>query len=440
MYRKTRKSPSARVSRVATATVAVAALVSVAGTASAAQSRADGSDVRAECEENTGAVCYTADQIRTAYGIDKLAAKGLTGKGRTIAVIDPVGAPNALKDLESYSTKMGLPKPDLKIVQHKPEEGKAAPFDWTDEGDVGAAQEVTMDLAAVHTVAPDAKIVLHQMNVAFDESGGDSLLDLVKALGDVYENNSADVVTMSLGLPEGGVNAAANKDLYTSAAPVFAAAAQEGITTVASSGDQGVFDPNGSADGKANVRTVDWPSSDPSVTAVGGTRITLDDQGKRTKADVVWNDEGASGGGPSMIFSRPGYQASGTAARAASNGHRAVPDISLTASPQAGMTVPFTDRDGTDWNSVGGTSLSAPLFAGMVALAAQQKGDSLGNVNPKLYALAATPEDGAKAGITDITSGVNGQDGYPAGLGYDMATGLGTVDASKLVPALAGKS
>ncbi|WP_369142260.1 S8 family serine peptidase [Streptomyces sp. R44] len=208
---------------------------------------------------------------------------------------------------------------------------------------------------------------------------------------------------------------------------------------MASSGDDGVHD-NGDAPNAAtsSVRTVDWPGSDPNVTAVGGTLVTLDDQGGRLRPDVVWNDNGAaSGGGVSGVFTRPAFQHGVAPVTGAGRG---LPDISLTASEDMSTVIRFTDDVRAAWVGIGGTSLAAPLFAGFVALADQQAGGRLGNVNTRLYALARTPEEARKAGIVDITSGVNGQDGYRAAPGYDLASGLGTVDASALVPALAART
>lgn len=411
------------------------------GTGRAAQG-SDSMD-RATCKAETQTDCYTFKQLRTVYGIDKLADQGITGKGRTVAVIDPIGAPNVAKDLETFSERMGLPKPDLKIVNHKPESGSPAPFSWKNDTMAESAGETTMDLQAVHAMAPDAKLVLHQMGAApedvDDQLSPDAFGELIKVLADIGEHQSADVVSLSLGYPEVGSNVAQYANVYKEASELFKDMNEEGITFVASSGDNGVFDPNASDDGK-KVRTVDWPAADPSVTAVGGTRLWLDDAGKRNKPDVVWNDDtGASGGGRSASFTRPGFQGEGTAATV-TDGRRGVPDVSMTASGDGSAMIYMTDDKGGGWRALGGTSLAAPMFAGVVALAAQKNGEGLGNANPTLYSLAPTPQDGAKAGIVDVTSGVNGTGGYPAGEGYDLATGLGTIDAARFVPALADKS
>jgi kumamolisin len=410
----------------------------VAETSEAGSVQAD----RVRCREATKTACYTADQLRTAYGIDELARKGITGKGRTIAIIDPIGAPNAAKDLETFSKKTGLPEADLKIVNHKPDSGTAAPFDWSDDIMANSAREVTMDLQAAHAMAPDARLVLHQMGAdpddVDDQISPDALVQLIEVLGDITDNK-ADVVSLSLGFPEVGPNVKGYDRLYKQVTELFREMNKEGITVVASSGDSGVYDPNASG-GDTKVRTVDWPSSDPNVTAVGGTRLSLDDNGNRTAPDTVWNDSvGAPGGGRSAVFGRPDYQAEGLVADAA-QGRRAVPDVSLSASASASTMIYITTDKGGSWEPLGGTSLAAPLFAGIVALAAQETGTGLGHVNPRLYSMAPAPRTGERAGVIDITSGTNGEGGFPAGEGYDLASGLGTVDAARLVPALAQKS
>ncbi len=183
---------------------------------------------------------------------------------------------------------------------------------------------------------------------------------------------------------------------------------------------------------RQRILSVGAVSAPDHVTAVGGTLLSVDDSGHRTKPDVVWNDKaGAGGGGLSSVFPRPAYQAS---VAATEDKHRTVPDISMAAASGSSMISRFTDNTGGGWLAQSGTSLAAPLFAGLVALAAQDKGAGLGNINGRLYELAP---DGSKSGILDVTSGTNGKGGYAAGPGYDLASGLGTVDAAALVPQLA---
>jgi subtilase family serine protease len=153
----------------------------------------------------------------------------------------------------------------------------------------------------------------------------------------------------------------------------------------------------------------------------------------------VWNDGfGTSGaGGVSTVFARPSYQ-SGVAGVVGA--HRGTPDITMTASVNGGCWVyaSFDGTGGTGWDIFDGTGEAVAMFAGVVALADQAAGHRLGLINPALYELG---QRGTRSGIVDITKGDNSLDGgvtgVSAGRGYDLATGWGTVDAARFVPALA---
>ena len=201
-----------------------------------------------------------------------------------------------------------------------------------------------------------------------------------------------------------------------------------------------------------------WPDSDPLVTGVGGTRLRLNDAGTRTAPDKVWNDtynvatnefiEGnagpnplAGGGGKSIIFSRPAFQDS--VASVVGN-QRGVPDISMSAACNGAVDVYQGFPGQVGWFPTCGTSEATPLFAGVVALADQVAGHPIGDINPSLYAMSAK----GAPGIVDISSGNNTVSftqggklhtvvGFPAMTGYDLASGIGTVNAALFVPELA---
>jgi subtilase family serine protease len=171
------------------------------------------------------------------------------------------------------------------------------------------------------------------------------------------------------------------------------------------------------------------------VTSIGGTQLSLDAKGNRLSPDVVWNDGyGSDGGGVSKIFPRPDFQ---DGVRNVVGIHRGTPDISMSAAVNGGVIVYVSDTPAdTGFQIVGGTSEASPLFAGIVALAAQAAHHRLGDINQALYDLGCNP----RSGLVDVTSGNNsfaGVTGYSATRGYDLASGLGTVDAAKFVPALA---
>ena len=205
-----------------------------------------------------------------------------------------------------------------------------------------------------------------------------------------------------------------------------------------------------------------WPDSDPLVTGVGGTQLTLGADGTRTAPDQVWNDSGnakanqfilgdsgpnalAAGGGRSVFFRRPPYQ---DGVRAVVGGQRGVPDIAMSAACNGAVDM-YQSYPGqtAGWYPTCVTSEATPLFAGVVALADQVAGHPLGPLNPRLYTMAAQ----GSPGIVDITTGNNSVSftqqgglqtvtGFGAAPGYDLASGLGTVDAPAFVAGLAGAS
>jgi subtilase family serine protease len=193
-----------------------------------------------------------------------------------------------------------------------------------------------------------------------------------------------------------------------------------------------------------------WPSADPLVTSIGGTQLTLDDNGNRLSPDVVWNDlntvgGGAGGGGVSTVFPRPSFQ---DGVHRVTGNHRGTPDISLSAAVDGAVVLYFSfDPTRVGYHLVGGTSEASPEFAGVVAMADQLAHRSLGNINSRLYHLG---DFGHVVGDVDVTQGnntfgpfTNGDGtthtvvGFNAGQGYDLASGNGTIDAARFVPALA---
>jgi len=171
-------------------------------------------------------------------------------------------------------------------------------------------------------------------------------------------------------------------------------------SSTASSGDSGATNHTKSG-GYWNKRTASWPAADPNVTAVGGTNSV---SGKPNT--TLWAD---SGGGLSKVYARPSWQDS--VSKITNSPQRSFPDVAM---------------EGTS-----GTSESSPLFAAVLALAAQSKGGRLGQVNPALYS--------GKVTYVDVTSGnntFNGVTGFAAGKGFDIVSGWGTLDAAKFVPAL----
>jgi kumamolisin len=198
-------------------------------------------------------------------------------------------------------------------------------------------------------------------------------------------------------------------------------AALSGITICAASGDDGAR--NQVNDGKPHV---DFPASSPWVLAIGGTRLIAEKDS--IKSEVVWS---GTGGGVSDVFPQPEWQ-SGVKVPARADGQpgRGVPDVAANADPETGYMV---EIDG-QWAVIGGTSATAPLWAGLIALLNQGLGRPIGYLNPVLYKNIGS--SGAFHGIVTGNNGVGGVKGYSAGPGWNACTGWGSPDGKRLLEAL----
>jgi subtilase family serine protease len=438
----------------------------------------------AECEADFGIACYQPFQLQKAYNLAPLFSRGDEGQGETIVIVDAFGSPSIASDLQTFDAQTGLPNPpSFRVITP---EGPITTnpstctstfsptgpdlcsdyYGWTDE--------TSLDVEWSHVMAPKANILLVETPMTETE-GIYGFPQIVAAENYVVDHHLGDVITQSFG---------ANEQTFTSPGQIYSLrsayinAALHGVTVLAASGDNGstddVCDP---ASGCANPdnaiccsahRAIDWPSSDPLVTAVGGTQLHLNADGGRTAPDSVWDDLsstvgvtgpvytwGAGGGGHSTVFPRPSFQ-NGVAGIAGDS--RSTPDIAMSAAVNGAVDFyDTTDPSVAGWGIVGGTSEASPLFSGVVALADQVAGHSLGYLNPALYAMA---QSGVRDGIVPISQGTNtftyclaadvesdascasSSDlvtvpGFNANGSYNDATGWGTVDAALFVPALA---
>jgi subtilase family serine protease len=391
-----------------------------------------------QCQAKWGINCYTPTQYREAYDLNALYRHGVTGKGRTIVIVDSFGSPTVQQDLDTYSAQFGIKSTHVDVVKW----GNVPPFDPRNPDQNGWAGETTLDVEMAHAVAPDAHIVLVETGVAETEgvTGLPEMMDAEKALVD---KGVGDVITQSFGATENtfpgfdqGDFSSIKKLRYA-----FEDAARHHVTVLASSGDGGATDAeaDGTTDYPYPVNS--WPSADPLVTSIGGTQLHLDDAGDRTAPDSVYNDYGAGGGGQSHVFARPAYQ---NGVRSAVGDRRGTPDVSMAAAVDGGAWVYSSyDPTATGWDVYGGTSEASPLFSGIVALADQQAGHRVGDIHRALYGLAALRHP-ALTGVVDVADGTDnsydGVTGYTAVPGYDLATGVGTIDAARFVPALAAAS
>ncbi|HEV3287399.1 MAG TPA: S53 family peptidase [Streptosporangiaceae bacterium] len=405
------------------------------------------------CEQSYHIACYSPRQIRQAYQLPALLGRGITGAGQTIVIVDSFGSPTVRQDLRAFDTAFGFPAPPaLTVIQPA---GPVPAYRPT-ANRVGWAGETDLDVEYAHAMAPGAKILLVETPTSENE-GTTGFPQIVKAEEYVIGHHLGGVISQSFSATELTFPSRASLLRLRGA---YLEAARHGVTVLAAAGDGGAADLKFNQVSYYLQPVTSWPDSDPLVTGVGGTQLRLDAAGRRTAPDQVWNDTYnaaanmfisgdrgpnplAGGGGKSVMFARPGYQDS---VQAAVGGRRGVPDISMSAAC-SGSVVVYQSFGGQPpgWYPTCGTSEATPLFAGIVALAGQLAGHPLGLINPRLYQLGLQHAPG----IVDITGGSNtvsfrqgGQlrrvPGFTAGPGYDLASGLGTVDAAQLVPELAG--
>jgi len=384
----------------------------------------------AQCELTYGVPCYGPPQLQAAYDMTSLYKAGDEGKGETIVLVDAYGSPTIKSDLAAFDAGFKLPAPpSFKIIQ---------PAGTVTGSNSSWAGETTLDVEYSHAMAPEANILLVETPVN-ETIGTAGFPQIVQAEEYVLKHHLGDVISQSFGAAEQTFPSATS---IMNLRGAYTLAAKDNVTVLASSGDAGVSSPSNIAGTTYfTKRVVNWPASDPLVTAVGGTQLHLTQAGKRTAPDNVWNDTAlldepaAASGGVSSVFARPSYQSS---VSSVVGSWRGVPDVALSAAVDGAAII----YEG-GYQIVGGTSEASPLFAGIVAIADQVAGHDLGDLNPALYTLGS-----GAAGLPDITKGNNtvsftqgGKSytvtGYTAVAGYDLASGLGTVDGAELVAELA---
>jgi uncharacterized protein (TIGR03437 family) len=376
------------------------------------------------------------DDVATIYNLSPLYAAGINGTGQKLAVVGQTQV--TLTDLQQFRAANGLPPndPQITLVPGLPDPGTVS----------GDSDEAHLDLEWSAAVARNASVIYVYSENVFD------------ALTYAVDQNVAPVISMSYGLCEQQMG---TSDLKAQRATAQQAVAQ-GITWLAASGDSGAADCWSSRGRTITPLAVDAPGSIPEVTSIGGTEFSEGSgtywnttntatQGSAVAyiPEATWNDStssdlSAGGGGASVLFAKPSWQ---TGPGVPADGFRDVPDISFSASPAHDAYLFYT---GGKQEAVGGTSVGAPLMAGVVALLNQyavanglQSTPGQGNINPRLYALAQS----APSGFHDVTTGNNQVNpcqpratscdtpniGYAAGPGYDQATGLGSINAFNLI-------
>jgi len=407
----------------------------------------------ADCEAAYDVACYQPAQIEQAYNLPTLYAKGITGKGTTIAIVDSFGSPTIQRDLATFDTTFGLPAPpSVTIIQPA---GAVPRFDPANSQMLDWADETTLDVEYAHAAAPGANILLVETPAAETE-GVTGFPQIVQAEEYVLRHYPVDVISQSFSATEPTFPSLASVQALRGA---YVEAARQHVTVLAASGDSGATDAERNGQTFFISPVTSWPDSDPLVTGVGGTQLHLDADGSRTSPDTAWNDtyslatnrfiDGdngpnplASGGGKSVLFGRPAYQ---DLVRNIVGSSRGVPDISMSAACNGSVDV-YQSFPGepAGWYPTCGTSEATPLFAGAVALAAQVARHPLGLINPALYQMAALKRPGivsVVSGSNTVSFTQNSQNytvtGYPAQARYSLVTGVGTVNGALFVPELA---
>src|SRR5271166_1959597 len=349
-------------------------------------------------EGGAAAVSYTPLQVADAYKFPP----GLTGQGQTVAIIELGGGYNK-EELTTYFSELGVGTPAVTEVG----------VDGATNSPGGEADgEVMLDIEVVGAVAPGASIAVYFA----PNSGDQGFIDAVsQAVHDT--TNKPSVVSISWGGPEDQWTQQGREQMEQ----VLTEAAALGVTVTVAAGD------NGSTDGvQGEQQHVDFPASAPHALACGGTSLTVN--GASIESEKVWNDEpggGATGGGVSIEFGLPSYQANAGVPDNVDTKKpgRGVPDVAGDADPRTGYEILFHGSK----QPIGGTSAVAPLWAGLIARFNQSLGKPVGFLQPQLYSLP-------RNAFNEITTGNNGA--YEAHEGWNPCTGLGSPNGVALLQAL----
>jgi subtilase family serine protease len=366
---------------------------------------------------------YTPSQVRGAYGVS---TSGMTGKGQTVAIVDAYASPTMRSDANQFAKVAGdNPFRPGQYQQYLPGTFTDTAADECDAP--GWYGEETLDVESVHGQAPDA-------NVHYVAAASCNDPDLLSALAYIVDNHLASIVSDSWGEP------ADDAALISAYDQVFEVGAIEGIGFFFSSGDSGYEDPG--EDPASDKIQVDYPTSSPWVTSVGGTSLAIG-KARNYEFETSWGTlldplasdgkswqytppgqypeyyDGSSGGGVSTMYTQPFYQrgvvpdslATSVPEGTTTTPMRAVPDVSALADPSTGILVGQTalQPDGTTYafslSRIGGTSAACPTFAGIEADAQQAARHDLGFANPAIYQRYGT------AAYNDVTD-------HPLGPGY----------------------
>ena len=386
---------------------------------------------------NAGGAHFLAPgDFATIYNVKPLynAVPPIDGTGQTIAIVGRTDI--NLADVQFFRSFFGLPVKDPVFIHNGP-----------DPGDLGGPEETEADLDVEWSGA-----VAKNATIDFVISASGATDGVALSAQFIVNTNLANVMSTSFGSCEFTLQASGNNFWNT----LWTQAAAQGITSFVSAGDSGAAacDPSNALAGtRVNVSGV---ASTPNNIAVGGTQFNEGagvfwaaannaDQSSALSyiPEIAWNESGSvpggsglfsTGGGASQVYAKPAYQAGPGVPL---DGARDIPDVSLSSAGHDGYIIVQGHTTGTTGlAAVGGTSAASPSFAGLMALVVQKTGTAQGNANPIFYSMGQNQFGGGIAVYHDTTSGNNtvpGIAGFSAGVGYDLATGWGSVDAAQMV-------
>jgi kumamolisin len=347
--------------------------------------------------------------VATAYNTKPLRDQGIDGTGATV-VLWALGDSFKQADIDAFDQKYGLPP-------LTPEVNGPSAASLKSEG------EIIMDIEVVHAIAPGAKILVDTTQPPKAVAG---MLDVQAKLVDEAQGG---IVSQSWG----GCEKLDPPAYVEGTKSVYDKAAELGVQVFVSTGDSGGYECLTADFGRPprdELIGVPLPAAAPGVTAVGGTRLSVRQDGGYYH-ESVWENPAVmegGGGGLSNFYSMPPWQKGPGVQNEFSNGMRQIPDVSADADPTSGMSILSDGKP----DQGGGTSQSSPMWAGFAALINQylrkQGVKPVGFLNPALYAVAEKKKP--LPAFHDVTTGTNLV--YPAAAGYSLATGLGTPDVYNL--------
>jgi kumamolisin len=354
---------------------------------------------------------YTPTDLASAYDLGPLHSGGLDGSKQTIALAEIDTFSPA--DVQSFDQQFSIQAGPLQVIK-------------VQGGASSRSPEPALDIEVVHAIAPRASILVYE--------SPEDLLSVARMLSQVVTDNRAQVLSVSLGVCERGLDPSISRTFLSTLNNTFQRAAAQGMSVLVASGDNGAYDC------QSNTLSVGAVAANPNVTAVGGTALFLGST-SRYDHEAGWEgplEEAGSGGGVSVLYARPSWQTGPGVSNQYSDGARQVPDVSADADPDTGYLIYYTTSkcQGDCWQLMGGTSAATPLWASIVLLANQQAQvhgkPPMGFLNPALYRLGASAA--AAQVYHDITLGGNLY--YQAATAWDYATGWGSPDGARLVSGL----